>query len=343
MVDVRALVKLLPSVVAIVLFGSAALAQSEGDEAEPVAPVAADASPSDGTQQAGAADGSVEPGSASTSEGKAGAADAWDDDWFDQAQPDASTTEVNRPRYSPLEVEAFVGNLSRSFDYSDDLTGSLRSYAAPSGLLVGGDLAWFPAAHFTARALAHLGFAGHFELGIPQSTAEGIGASTTQWRAGLVGRVPFDGGRLARDGLILGRVEGGRHRFVVDPDSNGATLVPGVEYDFLRVGLGARLNLSRRLLGELDTGVRFPFDEGEIGGPEWFPRARATGVDARVRLGLRFGPLDVLLGAAHERYFFTFDPTPEGPNPVGAAAGATDAYWALTLGLRYSLSPPREK
>jgi hypothetical protein len=335
--DPNVRLQLLATGMTVLLCGAPASAQPPDDKAAPNDPgteVADEAAPSGESQ---AADGDVRrPEGSGAQEIAAG---SWDDNWFDQAEPEASATDVSPPRHSPLEVEASAGNLSRSFAYSEDLTNALRSYSAPSGLLLAGDLAWFPAAHFTSQAPAHLGLTGHFALGLPQSTAEGIGASAMQWRAGLVGRVPFAGGRLAPEGLVLGRVEGGQHRFVVDADPSGATLIPGVEYDYLRVALGARLNLSQRVLVELEAGARFPFDEGEIAGPEWFPRAQATGLDGRLRLGASFGPVDVLLGAAHERYFFSFDPTPEGPNPAGVAAGATDEYWAFTLGVRFSLPP----
>ena len=331
--------RLLAPWVAVLLVSSSARAQPEDIERlsdDSVA--AADASAAGETEGADAADAGDEQTS-DAGDGQEISPDSWNDDWFDQAEPEASTTAATHPRYSPLELEANVGNLSRSFSYSDDLSQSLRSYSAPSGLIAAGALTWFPGAHFTGRAPAHLGLSGRFEFGLPQNTADGIGASMTEWHAGLVGRVPFAGGRVAPEGLLLGRIEGGQHSFVVDADPNGLVLVASVKYDFVRVALGARLNLSQRVLFELDAGVRFPFDEGQLSGPQWFPRAEATGLDAAGRVGVRFAPVDVFVGAAHERYFFTFDPNPDGPNPAGIAAGATDAYWAFTVGIRYSLPP----
>jgi hypothetical protein len=158
-----------------------------------------------------------------------------------------------------------------------------------------------------------------------------VGARTRQFRAGFIGRLPFEHGQVT-----VG-AEWGRHEFGVDRDPVRGRLVPDVRYEFARFDLGARLRFGR-WVADLDVATRWIHDAGPIASEEWFPRAAAGGLDATLMGGTALGSFDLLLGVRHERYFFALYPDPGGDNPAGVAAGALDAYTGIFAGVRFSLS-----
>jgi hypothetical protein len=69
----------------------------------------------------------------------------------------ASRGEAFTPRHAPLEAEAGLRLVNRGLAYRDDPTGSRRPYDLPLGSALALDATYYPGAHFTNDALAHVG------------------------------------------------------------------------------------------------------------------------------------------------------------------------------------------
>ncbi|QRK07395.1 hypothetical protein JQX13_46490 [Archangium violaceum] len=250
-------------------------------------------------------------------------------------EPKAASTEATAPAKSTgakpvaLEVVLGGGTLGRRLGYTGEQTGRLLGYelmAAPSGRV---SVSFFPGAIGSRGVLAHIGL--HVEgtgTRALSTTPTGalFSASAYGLAAGLVGRVP-----LGASELLL-EADYGQQTFAFRT-YGGADLegLPNMDYRYVRGGLGGRVQVTERLAVLLDAAWLAVLRTGEMGGPDYFPRASTNGLEGALTLGFGLNPtMELRLGGQYRRYLHTLNAQPED---VRVAGGAVDEYFTVQLGL----------
>lgn len=266
----------------------------------------------------------------------AGAAEEEEEEEEEGAGEGAGEEEEEEPeepsgRPSPLEIGAGIRGFSRNYRYSDDLFDSLRSYklgVAPAAFIYG---RWYPLAHVQGGTLAHVGLTGGYERGfaVSSQTPQGEELSTTthEWWVGLRYRVPLDAHEIGIQGTY------GKHTYAID-DNPADPLVPDVAYTYLRLGLDARVRVTRVVLGA-HLGFRYLTDTGELGTDLWFPHISGNAIDAGLLAGYEIlDGVDLLVGFDFRRYFFSMN---SEPGDGSIAGGALDEYLSGWGGFAFRL------
>lgn len=236
--------------------------------------------------------------------------------------------------HTPLRARAFARALNRGLTYTAIERGPITNYELPIGPAAGFGLEYYPGAHFTNDAIAHLGLqvGFHHSFAVESAGPGGINYPTTEmsWLVGLRYRVPL-GGRAS----FGAEVAGGQQVFRVERGSldNDAPLgVPYTEHSFLRAGLGFRSDL-----GDVGLGFRAAylpvFHMGaiadELGGG--FGHGVEAGVQLLVPIDFGFS----FLAELESRVFLLdFDGDPSSPS---AAPMAIDRYIGLNAGVEFDV------
>lgn len=277
-------------------------------------------------------------------------------------EPATETTE-EKPAPKPLELDAGVGFLFRSYQATNAVTlpGVLPTRDQSGGmadLRIGA--AFYPGALFTDTFLANLGLVGHFERSLGGSTQAGddptnsfpsgdLDTALTAYDVGLRVRLPIATNELGFSAAY------GNHTFEIDdggtvPDptdpDNDPKLVPDVNYTYIRIGADFAYTLDAYML-EADLGLRIVNsageDPGQIQDDAWFPRSDVGGVDFGVTAGYALSErLSVTLGLDFRNFFYSMN-SREADFGLGAeprrpvAGGANDMYFAGLVAARYAL------
>lgn len=270
----------------------------------------------------------------------------------DEAGDSASSTAA---RNQVLPTEAlFVGALGldlggRQFHYNQRVTNAnLRPYDLPqAGLLPvtpGGtaSVEIYPLARSGWAAARDVGVrvGGGYNLAKAQLGTTKLDTTWYEWEASLRGRLHL-GARGASP--VLG-LEGGYGREVFTfKDADGlADSLPGVSYHYLRVGLDGRVPVGRvaviggaafrHLLTKPGPMGATLVEAGSV--DDHFPRARISGLDARVGAALALGHnLEAVLSVTYVRYWAAFFSRP-GDRYI--AGGAIDHFIHADLGVAVS-------
>jgi ribosomal protein L12E/L44/L45/RPP1/RPP2 len=247
----------------------------------------------------------------------------------------ATRTKEERPAAVDIEVDFRL--VHRDFRYEDDLRGDLRDYKLGIGPGVGTKLQYFPGAHFTAGVGAQFGIDFEWErlFNFDSTRADGARFPTDsqQFLVGLRWRYPT--GRWEPSIVV----DYGVHsfRFGVSgppvPGEDNTPGIPSVKYEFVRIGAGFRVGIGRKeqFIVAANAAFRGVFSLGGIGTAQWFPEAKANGMDAMLMLGYAL-PLgfEIRIGADYRRYWFDLNPV--APDPPYVAGGALDQYWGFSIG-----------
>jgi len=245
----------------------------------------------------------------------------------------------DRDRPAAVDIEADFRIVRRTLRYNDVESVDLRDYTLNAGPGVGLKFQWYPGAHATSGVGAMFGVDFEWErlFGIDSTGTDGTTFPTEaqqflvdfRWRYPIQRWEPF---------LVVGY---GVQTFdiAVATDSNGDIIVPGVpsvKYEFVRFGLGFRVEVGKKKLVILGGNVAFRsvFSLGGIGSETWFPEANANGMDTGFLIGFALPKgFEVRLGVDYRRYWFDLNPVP--PTPPYVAGGALDRYVGFTAGFAW--------
>lgn len=247
-----------------------------------------------------------------------------------------------------LELSGGLQFFSRSFEYHQDVNGSLHPYHISLWPALEARAGYYPGAHFTRNMAANIGLVA----GISRS----VGASSS------IGGNPTDYGTTLQE-LIIGarfRVPIARYEFAAsllygdqsfeiesdhDPIKTAANglpvnrgYVPDASYQYLRPGLDARLAFGRLRFGA-GLGYRVVLGMGQLTSPAWFPHATAQALDGFVTAGFEVVPnLYATAGFDATRYALDMHTVPADRSAArDIAGGAIDQYLTVHLGVEYRL------
>ncbi|MGB5809482.1 MAG: hypothetical protein WBG86_03065 [Polyangiales bacterium] len=238
-----------------------------------------------------------------------------------------------RDRPAAVDIEFDFKFVHRELTWKDDLLGNLRDYTLKFGPGIQTKFQYFPGAHFTSGVGAQFGVDFEYErlFSFDSERDDGLQFPTTsqQFLVGIRWRYPA--GRW--EPMLLAGY--GLHKFefgVSQPPVNTAG-IPGVRYQFYRLGGGFRVGLGERenFIIIANASFRGLISAGGIESDVWFPDANGNGMDALLMFayGLPKG-FEVRVGVDYRRYWFDLNPIP--PDPPYVAGGALDQYWGLSIG-----------
>lgn len=238
-----------------------------------------------------------------------------------------------RERPAAVDIGFDFKFLHRNLTWNDDAIGNLRDYTLGFGPGVQTKFQYFPGAHFTSGVGAQFGIDFEWErlFKFDSTREDGRSFPTTaqQFLVGLRWRYPVN----RWEPTII--VDYGVQRFefgVSDPPVTTAG-VPGVRYEFLRVGTGFRVAAGKNenYIIVVNGAYRAVFSAGGIETEQWFPESTSAGMDAMIMFGYAL-PLgfEVRVAGDYRRYWFDLNPVP--PDPPFVAGGALDQYWGFSVG-----------
>ena len=257
-----------------------------------------------------------------------------------QAEAERKTKRTQEERSTAVDIEVDFRLVHRDFWYEDDLRGDLRDYKLGIAPGIGTKFQYFPGAHFTAGVGAQFGIDFEWErvFNFDSTRADGARFPTEsqQFLVGLRWRYPT--GRW-EPSIVA---DYGVHNFSFGvsgpavPGEDNTPGIPSVKYEFVRIGAGFRVVIGKkeRFIVAANAAFRGVFSVGGIGTAQWFPEAKANGMDAMLMLGYAL-PLgfEIRLGADYRRYWFDLNPV--APDPPYVAGGALDQYWGFSIGVAW--------
>lgn len=239
-------------------------------------------------------------------------------------------------RHSPVEAWLGLRGINRGIRYTGDEDGVMRPYDMPIGpsLTLGGE--WYPGAHLTNGALAHLGVTLKLEQSVFLRSAGPNGASfptsESYWALGMRTRFPLGEGRLSLSAAIA------RHAFSVEAEHprDPAPDIATVAYTHGRFGADARAVMGAVTL-TFDGAYLLVLDPGEIAEAHWFPGTTAHGVEAAIGFMYPLGDTFHLRASIDGRvYLLDFHPNDASSRNVG---GALDRFIGATVAIGWEMQP----
>jgi len=255
----------------------------------------------------------------------------------DEAEVTYKARPAKEERPAAVDIEIDFRLVHRDFGYKDDLRGDLRDYKLGIGPGVGTKFQYYPGAHFTAGVGAQFGIDFEWErvFNFDSTRADGVRFPTEsqQFLVGLRWRYPT--GRW--EPFVVADYCVHTFRFGVSgppvPGEDNTPGIPSVKYEFARIGAGFRVGIGdkERFIVAANAAFRGVFSVGGIGTAQWFPEAKANGMDAMLMFGYAL-PLgfEIRVGVDYRRYWFDLNPV--APDPPYVAGGALDQYWGFSIG-----------
>jgi len=246
------------------------------------------------------------------------------------SEPEADDGE--RPKAIELGVGLRLTTRSMSYNDAPRSLGESSYKITPAAVL---GLRWYPAAHFSSGAAAHVGLEAGLQLMYPidsEREAQKFETSSLAFDVGLHGRLPVGEHEL---GLTVGY---GQHSVeIADGDAGLDPGVPSVAYGFLRLALNARFQLADAIGLRLGAGYRVMLSYGELGEDAWFQRSSGGGLEAEIALAYAFSEaLSLEASFGLWRYFLSLEPEPSDEsvtNSARIAGGLSDQYLRFGLGI----------
>lgn len=238
-------------------------------------------------------------------------------------------------QHSPLEAQLGLRAINRGFRYRDDRSGALQPYDMPFGpeLTMGAE--WYPGAHVTNGALAHIGLVARVEQSILLSSAgpndTSYPTSDTYWAIGTRARIP-----VGDDGRVSFSAAYAHHSYSVEAahPRDGSPSIGSVDYEHGRFGADARLPMGDLAL-TLDGAYLLVLDAGEIGDEHWFPRTTAQGMEASLGFIYPLGNDFQLRGSIDGRLYLLDFHTRDGD--AMQIGGAIDRFIGATAAIAWRM------
>jgi hypothetical protein len=244
---------------------------------------------------------------------------------------------VAAPERGPLAVDASVGPriVSRDLSWNKDIKNVLGKISQGGEPAVGGELAWYPGAHFTRTWPASFGvvFSAEYAPGTTIATSNGrFGTTDSDYWGGLRLRLPIGVGDAAVTfglGQQVSLLQG------LDGTDRTSLNVPDVRYSYLRAGFDLRIYVPAGVGVLVGAAYRDVSGAGtgsfEAQSTDFFPRLTTTGLEVSAAIGYRFVPsLEGRIGFDVRRY--GLDTHPQNSDPV-LVSGALDQYVSFWLSL----------
>ncbi len=236
-----------------------------------------------------------------------------------------------------LVVEVGPEVMNRNMAYTNQQTANLRSYRAD---LIPGPhlkLELYPLAYTTESFLSGLGLEGgyFFAIGLKTRRADDPPYATSFSRLDAALRLNLHPMEAL---TVTPRVGFRNTQFSLGAAADGSTLngVPAIAYSALQLGLLAEFALSE---GKYRPFLGFTYlpvlSTGEIGSADFFPRAKAAGIEGTLGIGFQLSHSFELRAAAQiTRYTFQFNAQ---PGDAYQADSALDSYLGGMIALRWSI------
>jgi hypothetical protein len=231
----------------------------------------------------------------------------------------------------PVALRAGIGFhlFSRRFYYNQDLFGTLSKYTLNVGPAIGVEADWFPGAHVTRGVIANIGLSLGFDyaVGITSVATDGTKYSTSALKFRVGAQYRIEAGPVE----ILPTVGFMLHSYSIASGASAASKpnIPDVGYSALRFGVNLRAKLIGPLLLTGGFAYDLPLSTGEIGSANYFPHAKAGGLDANFGVAVDIGSrLELRAGIDYTRYWFSLNPEVTDPGVAlnRVAGGALDDY-----------------
>jgi hypothetical protein len=218
---------------------------------------------------------------------------------------------------------------------SDGRAAGLGPYNLTPGPETGAWLEFYPAAFGTGGFAANVGLFGRFDYGFGVATTlanhTDVATSFHDYLGGIKVRIPT--------GTFIPNVSVayGQQVFEIAQTQN-ATDLPKVAYQFIRPALGARLSLSPALALDVALAYLMVLDPGSgtdhIRSSRFFPKATSYGIDASASVAVKLtGSIGVRAGVDFRQYGIDLHPD----STTRAVAGAVDRYIVAWAGLEVAL------
>ncbi len=251
----------------------------------------------------------------------------------DKKPKEEKSRERDRDRPAAVDIEFDFVFVHRSLTWNDDQLGNLRDYTLGFGPGVQTKFQYYPGAHFTSGVGAQFGVDFEWQrlFNFDSTRDDGLSFPTEaqQFLVGLRWRYPV--GRW--EPSIFAGYGMQKFEFGVSSDPTVPPGIPGVRYQFVRLGAGFRVGIGKKesFIIAANAAFRGVFNAGGIQSSVWFPDAKVNGLDAMLMLGYAL-PLgfEVRVSGDYRRYGFDLNPVP--PDPPYVAGGALDQYWTLSIG-----------
>lgn len=263
-----------------------------------------------------------------------------------EEEPEEEEASESKP--SALDLTAGIRLYSRAFRYTDTLhqlgvpdAEPLIDYNLDAAPMPIGRLRWYPGAHFGGGWTSHIGLNLGFEQGIATKVRYvddlGVEQSFSQSHrlivGGLRGRIPVSIFNFA----VLANYS--NHSFSLKDQGDGSPsdLFPNVSYSNVELGGDGEVRIGSIVLGAHASYV-LVLSPGDIKSDEWFPNAKASGVDFGGHVGFGLNKsFDILTGVDFRGYGFNFNEIADDAPEDRIAGGATDRYMSVWFGLRYTM------
>ncbi len=262
-----------------------------------------------------------------------------DEEEEEEEEDEPSDFEAHQVGSELFSLEAGLEFGGRSFAYTDSVTDHLRPYDVfgVPGIVVGGEI--YPAATTGITGLQDVGVSLSYmhALGLSSQTADGrylFGTSWNRFHVGLRYRLRF--GERDDNPVVLnldGRFGFLNFSFEAE-DENSAAIeneIGTVAYDFLRLGVDARLPIGSIFALMPKLGYVGPLSGGEV--YDRFNGASLGGVDMGLAFALVLGAgFETHAGVDYLRMFSSFEPAVDDDYIAG---GALDEYVSIKVALGY--------
>ena len=215
--------------------------------------------------------------------------------------------------------------VSRSLSYSQDIYRRNSKYNLGAAPEVGVNVDFYPGVLAGVGGIASdIGATVDVSYMLPVvSSPAQVGNYSTYslvWSGGVKVRLPMG---------FFGTVAYGHQRFQLSPIGNASGIdVPMVDYGFVRVGGGGRINVSPEFTVMFNAAYLHCLGFGQMATANYYPKVTGAAIEAGAAVGYRISNmLELQGGASIRRYGLAFHQTPaDYTDTRRIAGGAVDQY-----------------